>query len=119
MINTLLYLALSEGGVAMNFFYDHEDSLLRMLFYLSENRDSGEPEGYHVISAPGSIAEQILSFLRDRAGITPATPEGSLRYCYQRQKRAAVCIASNPYEVRIYFTDERPHMRTKGIPDSK
>lgn len=115
-INTFLYLALREEGVAINFFHDHEDELLRTVIYLSEDTDRHTPNWLHVLPAPGYMAEQTLSFLRDRVGIKPSGLEGILRYCYQRQKCSAVCTAPNQHEVRIYFTKDRPRMRTKGIP---
>lgn len=115
-VNAALYHVLSEGRIAMNVFHDQEDRCLRMLMYASviESADSGM--GEELIPAVGSIAGQVLDYLRRAAGIGPKHPEGVLHYRYRNADHQAACVAPNPHEVRVYFTGERPPMRTKITP---
>ena len=112
VLRAILRQAFEDECIAINFFYDQEDNCLRIVGYLTP------PQGpdrslMHFAPAPGCVAADALKELQWRLGVPRAPGEGPFYYRLRGQDRTAVGVVPWPLEVRIYFNDQRPEMRTK------
>ena len=116
---TLLFLQLillqtiEDRAVAVNLFHDVEDGCLRIVEY---RRQKGGPgfDWYELLPAPGYFAAQVLAELCRRIGNGRDVTKGTL---YVRHLSRYIGLAADipdGREVRLYFGDDRPPMRTKG-----
>ena len=114
-LQRLLGQALIDRAVAVNIVHDTEDDCLRALEYSTEEHSAAFP-WREFLPAPGPLSDLVLKEVRRRIGVRRAPGEGTLHYKYGTLKRTAAVAAPNQFEVRIYFTADRPPMRTKGLP---
>jgi len=112
-LQLVLRQTLTDGGVALNLFHDGEDDCLRGLEYFVEGE--GKSTWREFYPAPGCFAEQVLRELRWRSGVHHAPGEGMLHYRRQGKALTALAIVPDSSEVRVYFTEDRPTMRNKGV----
>lgn len=112
LIRAVLRQILDDGAVAVNLFYDSQDDCLRMLEY-SKNAVTPETwEWRELLPVPGYIARQVLDEFEWRTRCRELSTF-RLLYSIDRSSRWAYVEWPEPNEVRIFFTDERPPMRTK------
>ena len=107
---------LTDNGVAVNLFYDMEDDCLRAVEYFRSEKEDVEFTWRELYPAPGCFAEQVLNEVRWRVAVDAPSGEGTLHYDYAGSRRQAIAMAPKPTEIRLYFTDDRPSMRSKGTP---
>lgn len=112
VLRAILRQAVEDECIAINFFYDHEDNCLRIVGY-SMAPQGPDPRRMEFAPAPGCFAAQALKELQWRIAVPRAPGEGTFFYRLHGQDRTAVGVVPWPLEVRIYFNDQRPEMRTK------
>lgn len=111
-LHGILRQALVDGALAINLFYDAEDDCLRAL-QCRRDPASGAVSWFEFLPAPGYFAADVLRELRRRLGMRVGEQEGVLQYTFEGQSRTAVGSNFHDHEVRVYFTSDRPVMRTK------
>ena len=112
-LQLVLLQAIKDHAVAMNVFHDAEDDCLRTVGYRRRAGSSGF-DYYELLPAPACLAAEVLAELRRRIGCTEGTGDGTLRLRHQSRVLTLRAIVPDSSEVRLYFTDDRPPMRTKG-----
>ena len=113
LVKRIIRQAVCDNAAAINLFYDNEDQCLRAVEYIKT------PEGSWIsrefAPAPGYIAGRVFDEIRRHTGVQAGRLEGAIDYCYRKQVRMARVRWESATEFRIYFSDEHPDMRNKGV----
>ena len=112
-LQLLLRQAVEDDAVAVNVFYDEEDKCLRALEYVKHENETERWDWREFAPAPGYFAAQVLKELQWRTGFSRAKSHGGLCYEYAGRCNVADTRWASAGEARIYFTVERPPMRSK------
>jgi len=110
-LQLLLMQALSDKAIAINIFYDQDDDCLRALEYFAENSIQENIREFY--PAPGYFAKNVLDKLNWLIGVEHIPSKGNLFYKYKSMERSYQTFTPDEVEIRIYFTDDRPTMKTK------
>jgi hypothetical protein len=113
-LQLVLLQVIEDKAVALNLFHDAEDDCLRAVEYCRRENSPGF-DSLELAPAPRCFANQVLSELRRRIGGSPTSlTDGTLRLRHHAREITLAAVVPDSSEVRVYFTDDRPPIRTKG-----
>ena len=115
LIALILRQTIEDQAVAVQFFYDFEDKCLRLVRYLRLETDLSSFEAWEMAPAPGYCARQVFEELRRQSGRESPEAPVLLTYWYLGTTRRAELEWAGDTEARVYFSSDRPPMRSKGV----
>jgi hypothetical protein len=104
--------------VACNFFFDEEDDCLRALGYLADDSTPPEFTSLELYPAPGFIAISVLTELRRHIRLSKDAPP-RIHCLLNGECRVAQVDDASETDIRLYFSDDRPCIKTKGVKYAK
>lgn len=113
VIRMVLRESLDSGSSAIHIFYDEEDDRFRMLHCVPQEGDAW----FEIVPGPNVMMRQIIKRLMSRCGLGRSRSAGRLTYIYHGVLKTAECVSSEPGELLIYFTHQRPRTLNKKAGD--